>query len=136
MPNQFHIIRFDLNEVSAAVKLLAPRLNLEVPETEILDAHAAPDGTANVLLRYGEAGTGIVISNAQLAASLIAYCHSLKLSLPKEGQKSIQVSKEHIDLRVSTPDVYANAVAEIASATAAVTSAADSPVESAKDQVA
>jgi hypothetical protein len=124
MPSELRIIRFGLTEVTAAVKTLAPRIKLQVPDTVILSAHAAPDGTANALLRYGEAGTGIVISNSQLAASLIAYCRSLKLPLPQEGQKSIQVSKENIDLRINMLDVYGQAVTALASAA----DAADAPV--------
>ncbi len=122
MPSEIRIIRFCLNEVTAAVKLLAPRLKLQVPDREVLGAHPALDGTANVLLRYGEAGSGIVVSNSQLAASLIAYCHSIKLPLPQEGQKSIQVSKEHVDLRINTLDIYGQA--EIALASAADATAA------------
>ncbi len=116
MPSELRIIRFHLNEATAAVRLLAPRLKLEVPETEVLGAHATPDGTANVLLRYGEEGADIVIGNNQLAASLIAYCNSIKLPLPQEGRKSIQVSKEHVDLRINTLDIYGQAVAALASA--------------------
>ncbi len=92
MSSELRIIRFQLDEVSAAVLSLAPRINLKVSESPILGAHAAPDGSPKTLLRYGEAGTGIVMSNNQLAASLIAYCHMVNIPLPREGKKSIQVS--------------------------------------------
>lgn len=105
MPSELRIIRFRLDEVSAAVQSFAPRISLTVPETNILSAHAAPDNTPNVLLRYGEKEASVVISNNRLAASLIAYCQILKIPLPREGQKSIQVSKDNVDLRMSSMDL-------------------------------
>lgn len=114
MPSELRIIRFRLDEVSAAVLSLAPRINLKVPGTAILGTYPAPDGTPNALLRYGGAGTDIVISNNQLAASLIAYCHNVKIELPREGKKSIQVSKDHIDLRINTAEAGGRSTAAIA----------------------
>jgi len=105
MPCEFRIIRFRLDEVSAAVQSFAPRISLTVPDTNILSAHAAPDSTPNVLLRYGEEEASVVLSNNRLAASLIAYCQILGIPLPREGQKSIQVSKDNVDLRMSSMDL-------------------------------
>lgn len=104
MACEIRIIRFRLDEVSIALKSFAPRINIEVPERHILEAHAAPDGTPNALLLYAETETGIAISYSQLAASLIAYCQKSNIPLFREGQKSIQVSKEHIDLCMNMPD--------------------------------
>ncbi|GAB4229728.1 MAG: hypothetical protein Kow0032_11110 [Methyloligellaceae bacterium] len=104
MASEFRIIRFRLDEVSIAIRSFAPRIKMKVPQSCILEMHPAPDGTPNALLRYAETDTGIAISNNRLAASLIAYCQKTQIPLPRSGKKSIQVMKDHVDLRISVPD--------------------------------
>ena len=103
MPSEIRIIRFQLDEVSVAVKDFSPRIDMNVPETMIQDVHVAPDGSPNILLRYDGEESIIPITNNRLAASLIAYCQKIKVPLPREAPKSMHVSKEHVDLRMGLP---------------------------------
>jgi len=66
---------------------------------------ASPDGVQKVLLRYGEVGPVVAISNAELAACLIAYCAgTLNLPLAREATKAIEVARGVVDLRIAHPD--------------------------------
>lgn len=103
MPNEIRIIRFQLDEVSVAVKSFSPRINMNVPATMIQEVHVAPDGSPNTLLRYDGEEKVIPISNNRLAASLIAYCQKVKVPLPRKAKKSIHVSKEYVDIRMGLP---------------------------------
>lgn len=105
MPSELRILRFRLNEVTQAVKNLAPHMELNVPEQAISETHAAPDGTPKVILRYEDPGAGAVMTNAQLAACLIASCeHALDMPLSRDATKAIEIARGNVDLRISHPD--------------------------------
>ena len=103
MPSELRIIRFQLDEISIAVKAFASRIKMVVPATKILEAYVAPDGSPNTLLRYEGEEKFVPISNTRLAACLIAYCEKLKIPLPRKASKSLHVSKEHMDMRIGLP---------------------------------
>jgi len=103
MPSELRIIRFQLDEVTVAVKSLSSRMKMAVPEARILEAHVAPDGSSNTLLRYKGEEKVIPITNNQLAACLIAYCEKIKVPLPRKSSKSLHVSKEYMDMRIGMP---------------------------------
>jgi len=103
MPNEIRIIRFQLDEVSVAVKSFSSRINMVVPATRVLEAHGAPDGSPNTLLRYEGEEKVIPMTNNSLAASLIAYCQRIEVPLPHKSVKSLHVFKEYIDMRIELP---------------------------------
>ncbi len=105
MPSELRILRFRLDEVTNAVRNVAPRMDMSVPEQAVTGVHAAPDGTPKVMLRYEEPGKAVVMTNAQLAACLIAYCDQfLDMPLCREAKKAIEVARGNVDLRISHAD--------------------------------
>lgn len=114
MPNEIRIIRFQLDEVSAAVKSFSPRINMNVPASAIQEVHIAPDGSPNTLLRYDGEEKVVPITNNRLAASLIAYCQKIKVPLPREAKKSMHVSKEYVDIRMGLPALGSVALSALA----------------------
>jgi len=75
-------------------------MKMAVPGSKILEAHVAPDGSPNTLLRYEGEEKVIPITNNRLAACLIAYCQKIKVPLPRKATKSLHVSKEFMDMRI------------------------------------
>ena len=77
MPSELRIIRFKLDEVAIALRAFAPRIELDMPDSKLTS-----------------------VSNNQLAASLIQYCMTGGIPLPRMGNKEIGVSTTYIDLKI------------------------------------
>ena len=113
MPSELRILRFKLDEVSVAVKSFSSRIKMAVPATMILEAHVAPDGSPNILLRYEGEEKVVAITNNRLAASLIAYCQIINVPLPRKASKSLNVFKEYMDMRIVMPTLGSMSVSAV-----------------------
>lgn len=101
MPSELRIIRFSLKEVEMALRKLAPRIGLTVPEGEFLSATAddCAEKPATIFAMTGKAD-GMTVPNGLLAASLIYHCRSGDIVLPKDGTKEIYAAPEFVELRI------------------------------------
>ena len=101
MPSEFRVIRFRLSEVEMALRKLAPRIGLTVPEGEFMSATSddCAEKPGTIFAMIGKAG-GLRVPNGLLAASLIYHCRGGGIVLPKDGTKEIYAAPEFVELRI------------------------------------
>lgn len=101
MPSELRIIRFRLDEAERALRGLAPRIGLMLPDGAFTSAQAMSDPQGPCTCFEVEGGENKVrVSNGQLAASLIYSCRQGQIELPDEGTKEIYTAPEFIELRI------------------------------------
>ncbi len=100
MPSELRIIRFKLDEVAIALRAFAPRIELDMPDSELTSAAHGTGQEAPTTSFALESGDELSVSNNQLAASLIQYCMTGGIPLPRMGNKEIGVSTTYIDLKI------------------------------------
>jgi len=100
MPSELRIIRFKLDEVANALRGFAPRIGLDMPDGELTSAaHVTVQEIPCTSFALKDGGGELSVSNSQLAASLIHYCITGGIPLPRTGDKEISVSSKFIDLK-------------------------------------
>ncbi|MFQ5626845.1 MAG: hypothetical protein ACE5FM_09365 [Methyloligellaceae bacterium] len=101
MPSELRIIRFKLDEVAIALRDFASRIGLDMPDGELTSAaHVTGQEIPCTSFALKGGGDELSISNSHLAASLIHYCITGGVPLPRAGNKEISVSSKFIDLKV------------------------------------
>jgi len=107
MSSELRIIRFKLDEVASALRDFAPRIGLDMPDGELTSA-AQVAGQEIPCTSFALKGGGdeLSVSNSHLAASLIHYCITGGVPLPRTGNKEISVSSKFVDLKVGMDHRY------------------------------
>ena len=100
MPSDLRIIRFKLDEVAAALRAFAPRIGLDMPGGEFTSAAHVTGKNVPTTSFAVKGGGELSITDSHLAASLIHYCITGGITLPRAGEKVLSVSAAHIDLRI------------------------------------
>ena len=97
MSSEFRIIRFKLDEVGTALRRLAPRIEVEMPDGDIVSAASGSEGadpSTSFVLSGGH--NVFTVTNGELAASLILQCKNVGIPLPRAGKKeNLRVSEIH-----------------------------------------
>lgn len=102
MPSELRILRFGLDEAASALRMLAPRIGIRVPDIAFASAEAVLDSeTPGTCFNLGGSGGQFTVTNGQLAASFFYYCDHAGLQLPRDGKKEIYVSPGFIELRIA-----------------------------------
>ena len=108
MASELRILRFKLGEVGTALRGLAPRLELEIPEGDFASASPGSEqDSASTSFAVGGDGKNLTVTNGELAASLILHCQNAGIPLPREGKKEIYVSGKFIALRIGIRHMHA-----------------------------
>ncbi len=101
MPSELRILRFKLDEVAESLRSLGPRIGVDIPDGDFICAvSGSGEHTPNTLFTVIGSKESVTISNGKLAASLIHYCKSIRIKLPREGNKKIYVSPHFVELRI------------------------------------
>lgn len=104
MPTEERFIKFTLNEVIEALKILSERGKISLPKSSVKSAKeiVLPDGELAVEFKFNGANEYIVIPNAVVAAALISYCGRFKIPIPKQANKCLGVMGLSMMLRISS----------------------------------
>lgn len=100
MPSELRVIRFRVDEVEAALRMLAPRIGLILPE----GGFSAPENDSmteipSTTFQVAGQEKRISVQNGPVAASMINYCKCYGIPLPKDGKKKLFVSSDFLELR-------------------------------------
>lgn len=101
MPSELRILRFRLDEAEAAIRMLAPRIGMVIPDGAFNSANNDPSvETPSTVFCQNNGENQIRVTNGKLAASLIYLCRQNGVELPDEGTKEIYVSSGFVELRM------------------------------------
>lgn len=101
MPSELRILRFRLDEAENALRDLAPRIGLMLPEGGFTSSEPVSGAQVASTCFEVEGGDNEVrVSNGQLAASLIYFCRKNRIDVPDEGTKEIYAAPDFVELRV------------------------------------
>ncbi len=105
MPEELRKILFSKEELQAAVVDYCLRSKIRLPDKNIEDLEVQADPEAMVVLKYATTGpvdtSEVELSRDQVAAALIRYCSSIKVPLPRSGQKVLQPGDDGISLLIN-----------------------------------
>ncbi len=104
MPTEERFIKFTLNEVIEALKILSKRGKISLPKSSVKSAKemVLPDGELAVEFKFNGANEYAVIPNAVIAAALISFCGRFKIPIPKKANKCLGVMGQSMMLRISS----------------------------------
>lgn len=101
MTSEVRFLRFEPEEVVEALKSFAARLAVAVPATPLRALKAVNvAGKRSVALSFQACERPVTVSEGELAASLIAWCQTEGIMLPRESRKQIIVADEYVELRL------------------------------------
>ena len=105
MPEELRKILFSKDEVQAAVVDYCLRSKIRLPDKNIDDLEVRADPEAMVVLKYADTGPGdtneVELSRDQMAASLIRYCSSINVPLPRSARKVLRPGDDGISLLIN-----------------------------------
>lgn len=102
MPSELRVLRFQMDEVTEALQAFAPRIGLNMPNKPIVWAQAGSGAApAEACLKLLGCDTDLKVSNDIMTASLISYCQTHDIPIPRAWDKSIFVASDYIELRIS-----------------------------------
>jgi len=104
MPTEERFIKFTLNEVLEALKILSKRGKISLPKSSVKSAKEIllPNGELAVEFEFHGANEPAVIPNAFVAAALIGFCGRFNIPIPKQADKCIGVMGQSMMLRISS----------------------------------
>lgn len=104
MPIEERFIKFTLNEVLEALKILSDRGKISLPKSSLMSAKeiVLPDGGLAVEFKFRGVNEIVVVPNAVVAAALIGYCGRFKIPIPKNANKGIAMKDLSVMLRISS----------------------------------
>jgi hypothetical protein len=110
MPTEERFIKFTLNEVVEALKILSERGKFSLPKTSVKSAKeiVLADGELAVEFKFNGANEYVVIPNAFVAAALISFCGRFKIPIPKQANKCLGVMGQSMMLRISSDGTIAS----------------------------
>jgi hypothetical protein len=113
MPSERRTIRFNLDEVTAAVRLGLPRLGLDVPGGRVAAIEGRDTGFRfDLVTDDGSAGTGLTLSAAQTAVCVLLFCRAYDVPIGKRHTKRLDVEDGALVLHLAHAfDVDATATA-------------------------
>ena len=105
MPREDRRIFFDYGETYKAIYALCVQKDMKKPPPGVVKAITAhPDDKTQIVIKIENPQTNesgeLTLSRDFLAASLMLFCRTCQIPLPKSAQKSVELGADNVILRV------------------------------------
>jgi hypothetical protein len=102
MPTERRMIRFSTSEVEEALRRFAEDQQRALPSSQVtaVEYDKETDEGVGARVRFENVPRPTHFTPLEMAAALIAYCRRVRVPIPKQGQKSLHMTKAGLTLQI------------------------------------